>query len=71
MKKILSFILLILIFNSLIFTTVKSNAFLVDLTPEEVEFLQDNPEIRLGIDNDFPPYEFVDIWKKRHPRKIT
>ena len=61
MKKILSFILLILIFNSLIFTTVKSNAFLVDLTPEEVEFLQNNTEIRLGIDNDFPPYEFVDI----------
>ena len=61
MKRFLSLILLIFIFYSMNFINVKSNSLSVDLTPEEIQFIQDNPEIRLGIDNDFPPYEFVDV----------
>jgi len=30
------------------------------LTPEEQLWLEDNPVIKLGIDRDFPPYEWID-----------
>ena len=61
MKKILSSILFIFILYSMSFTTVKSEDPLVDLTLEEIQFLEEHTEIRLGVDNKFKPYEFVDI----------
>lgn len=61
MKKILSVILLFLIFFSINYTNVSSYTLSIELTPEEIQFIEDNPEIRLGVDNRFQPYEFIDI----------
>lgn len=59
MKKILaSFICLL--FLSSTFLQVESST-LVTLTPEESDFIAEHPVIKLGVDPNFIPYEFIDI----------
>lgn len=40
---------------------VKSEDQVVSLTDEEIQFIADHPEIKIGVDNKFQPYEFIDI----------
>ena len=59
MKKIFN-VLASLILISSTFLSVSSNN-VVNLTPEERDFIAANPVIQLGVDPNFVPYEFIDI----------
>lgn len=61
MKKLLILVLFVFCLYSTDFMKVRSITPTADLTDEEYEFLDDNPEIKLGVDNKFHPYEFIDI----------
>lgn len=59
MRKIFN-VLASLILISSTFLSVSSNN-VVNLTPEERDFIAANPVIQLGVDPNFIPYEFIDI----------
>ena len=61
MKKIFN-VLVCLILISSTFLSVSSNN-VVNLTPEERDFIAAHPVIRLGVDPNFVPYEYIDIDK--------
>jgi len=66
-KRMISFFLLLLVFLPLCapssFCSAKemvSDSATVSLTPEEQQFIEDHPIIKLGVDPAFIPYEFFD-----------
>ncbi len=61
MRKIMILSLIILNFSLFNFISVDSSGPTVSLTAEEQQFILDHPEIKLGVDNRFKPYEFIDI----------
>jgi len=59
MKKI--FILLLASIVIFGFNSVNAESFeIVELTVDEIAFLEEHPVITLGVDNSFMPYEFID-----------
>lgn len=58
MKRfIIIIMILILPFNSIVFGTTSTR---IEFTEQEQAFIKDHPTIRLGVDPDFIPYEFID-----------
>lgn len=62
MKKIISFLLLIL--SIFISASVNAADTPITWTEEELAFMEENPEIHLGVDPAFVPFEFIDVDKE-------
>ncbi len=60
MKKVIFLTVILLLTVVFCFTPVNGASSILDLTQEEIQFIDNNPEILLGIDNSFIPYEFID-----------
>lgn len=59
MKKILTVIVSLFIFSTTFLSVSSSSS--VNLTPAERDFITAHPIIRLGVDPNFVPYEYIDI----------
>ena len=58
MKKVLTLVLSLILGFSVILPVFASQV--IQFTAEEVQFIHDHPIIRLGVDPNFIPYEFID-----------
>ncbi|MGB7595804.1 MAG: transporter substrate-binding domain-containing protein, partial [Erysipelotrichaceae bacterium] len=58
MKKVLTIVLSLMLGFSAMLPVFASQA--IQFTAEEVQFIHDHPIIRLGVDPNFIPYEFID-----------
>ncbi len=59
MKKFL--LLVCIMFFSIPLSVTAKDTNEIELTDEEISFIESHPVITLGVDNHFQPYEFVDI----------
>ena len=56
----MKFITFLLLFVSLLFSNIEKNNNL-QLTNEELEWIKNNPKIKVGIDANWPPFDYIDI----------
>ncbi|MFC1467196.1 transporter substrate-binding domain-containing protein [Verrucomicrobiota bacterium] len=56
----MKYLFTILVGCLVLFVSSVSGAELVELTEQERAWVEAHPEIRVGVDADFPPYEFID-----------
>lgn len=64
MKKILILILTVSVMTSVITSVMASLSYAaekeINWTREELQFIKEHPVIKLGVDPEFVPFEFID-----------